>query len=140
MIEILIENIPPKKHGEKSMWDNPTESKRIVSLRKELFNRIKTPLKGFIKLELNLYVPKNKLESIGDLDNFITGICDALQKSHMRINKFNSLFDKPENKSIHPQKISFIENDSKITSIIANKKLTNKGNIHYKLILTPVQP
>lgn len=138
MVEILIEDIPPKKHGAKSMWDNKTESKRIVSLRKKLLENIKEPIKGFLKLNLFLYVPKKKIESIGDLDNFITGVCDSLQVSHFGINKFDEVFNKSENKDIHPKKIYFIENDSKIISIIAKKEKTIKNNPYYKIILEEI--
>ncbi|MFH1311498.1 MAG: hypothetical protein ABIH65_03780 [Nanoarchaeota archaeon] len=139
MVELVVNDIPPKKHGEKSMWDNKTEAKRIVSLRKEFFNQFKTILRGYLQLEFTLYVPKKRLENIGDLDNFITGVCDALQKSHFRIKKFDGIFSKQENKNIHPEKRNFIENDSKILSIIAKKKITTKEKPYYTLVLNPIK-
>jgi len=138
-IEFEVDDIPPKKDGSKSMWAKECEAKKIVSLRKRAIEKIKSenvdiPISNRLKLKICIYLPNEKLETTGDLDNFITGICDALQKVHGNVNKWDKIFDQPENDDINPT-ISIISNDSKIISIIAMKKEANKENTHYKIVI-----
>ncbi len=84
MIEFTVQDIPPKKDGANSMWKKPAEALRIVSLRKEALRAMREAnisdcFRSFVRLEITLFAPKSKMESIGDLDNFITGVCDGVQ-------------------------------------------------------------
>jgi hypothetical protein len=136
-IEFIVHDIPPKKHGEKSMWDHPTEVPRLILLRKQAFQAMKEMglrdcLRSLITLELTLYVPRSNLESIGDLDNFITGVCDGLQAAHSNIKKFHEAFSRYAD--IHPTRTLLIENDSRIVSIQAKKEINPEDDgVFYKI-------
>ena len=93
-----------------------------------------------IKLSITIHVPDYsqliiddpKLH-VGDLDSLVAGVCDYLHKGPKKgENKFelSSLFDsKPE---IGPDIPLIIDDDSKITNIIAEKKVT-KGKTFYEV-------
>lgn len=88
-IEFRVDDIPPKKDGANSMWGKEAEVGRIISLRKKAFEEMQHQglsgsIRSRINLEFTLFVPSGQLESIGDLDNFIGGICDGLQKANAR--------------------------------------------------------
>ena len=77
-IEFTVEgDLPPKKDGANSMWNKPSEFRRLVRLRSVALQAMdgRTPLASDIVLELEIRCGG----SDGDLDNFITGVCDGLQ-------------------------------------------------------------
>ncbi|MDP2924784.1 MAG: hypothetical protein Q8N99_00265 [Nanoarchaeota archaeon] len=123
MIKIIVNGLPPKKDGANSMWNKDLEADRLISLRNEALNKIiNKPLKKNLQLNLKIYLKINN-KSQGDLDNFITGICDGLMRAHDRAEispKFNG-FPK-----INPQSVNFIEDDYKILNINA-KKIINRN-------------
>ena len=71
--------LPPKKDGAKSLWGKPLEAKRLAALRQAALQALEghPPLQSDIKLTLKLHIPINN-RSIGDLDTFVTGVCDGL--------------------------------------------------------------
>ncbi|MDQ0340529.1 hypothetical protein J2S00_003353 [Caldalkalibacillus uzonensis] len=90
-LEFVVEDIPPKKDGANSMWKKEIEAHRIISLRTRAFEAMQRVgfdccFKGHIHLSLFIYLPPDKIERVGDLDNFITGICDGIQAAHPRFN------------------------------------------------------
>ena len=142
-INFKVEGIPPKKDGANSMWGKEKEAERIIRLRKEVLKEIKkqgiiTPINSFMNFTIEIYLPSNKIESAGDLDNFITGICDGLQKANNSSKKLiiHDFFEK-ENKDINPA-ISFIENDSKIISIFAKKFPSESKEEYYEITLETI--
>lgn len=140
VIELTISGKPPIKHGEQSMWGRDDQAARIVALRErasEAFERagIRDVIRSHISLELTLYLPRMELER-GDLDNFITGVCDGLQAVNANPNtKIHSEFLKPGREAIHPRR-AFIQNDSQIMSIMAKKVLLdNNAEPYYTVVL-----
>ncbi|MEE9594610.1 MAG: hypothetical protein V3V92_04345, partial [Candidatus Hydrothermarchaeales archaeon] len=100
-IEFTVNNRPPKKHGEKSMWARDDEAPFVVSLRdKALEARSNVGLDDCfhsrVSLELTVFAPRSRLESMGDLDNFITGICDGLQAADSKVLPYlHEIFKEP---------------------------------------------
>ena len=82
-IEFQVEGKPPKKDGANSMWGKNSEAQNIVNLRNAAFKKreetIKEPFHSRVSLELIINAPESELERMGDLDNFITGVCDAFR-------------------------------------------------------------
>jgi hypothetical protein len=141
-IEFTVNNLPPKKDGANSMWRKETEVPRIISLREKALETIKEHnykiQEQYLRLEFTLFVPEEKIESIGDLDNFITGICDGLQAAHYSVTP-HSLFNEPGREEIHPRKPILIINDSKVLNINASKSIIREGTqCYYNLLIEPV--
>jgi len=79
-ISFQVNGLPPKKDGAQSMWGKPLEAKRLVELRQVALKALQghPPLRSNIKLTLKIHVGPVNNRSIGDLDTFITGVCDGL--------------------------------------------------------------
>ena len=143
-IEFEVESRPPKKHGEKSMWARDDEAPYIALLRKSAVRaRDKAGLRDcfrcHVKLELTVYIPGSRLESAGDLDNFITGVFDSLQAADPKVMKWlHQVFREPENEDIDPRIPLLIDNDSRIVSVLARKVLIDEGQpMYYTVALEP---
>ena len=141
-ILVEVEGRPPKKHGEKSMWARSDEAPLVARLRsKALEERTKAGLSKCPRvrsLELEVYAPAAQLERVGDLDSFVTGVCDCLQAATGTVLPFlDPVFSEPGNEDIHPRIPLLIENDAQITTIVA-RKLTAPpgGGITYKVVVT----
>lgn len=142
LIKFTVEGVPPKKHGAKSMWSNYIEVKRIILLRKEASKAMEKAsinecFNSLIALELTIYVPESKLLSVGDLDNFVTGICDGLQKADRRATLHQKFQD--VDPKIHPSSDLLISDDANIVSITAKKlPLMDKKTGYYDVIIKEV--
>ncbi len=132
-VEFTVMDTPPKKHGEKSMWALENEARRVASLRRKAFDtRLKTgltePFRSLVALELKVLVPKSQLESIGDLDSFIAGVCDSLQAADP------SVHPHPVVEDTAPEQALLIENDAKVLSITARKIAVDETQkVHYEV-------
>ncbi len=75
-LSISVEGLPPKKDGANSMWRQPALVERLIALRNEASAAMgdRPPQAG----PLHMRVRVEALREEGDLDNFITGICDGL--------------------------------------------------------------
>jgi hypothetical protein len=82
-VTFAVEGVPPKKDGANSMWRKPAEVPRLKALRLAACAALDghTPSHGPVSLTVRVYAPA----SAGDLDNFATGICDALMAVHPRV-------------------------------------------------------
>lgn len=88
-IELTINDLPPRKLGNKGLSQFANESGQIVhvnNLRREFSNYMKNKFipigddKFGIEARIDIYFKTNKLKLYGDLDNYISGILDCLQK------------------------------------------------------------
>lgn len=131
--------LPPKKDGANSMWgkEKCTEPKRLIALRKKALEELGSKpdfIDGepyfekteSIRLELSIQVASWRRDTSGekgsgDLDNFITGVCDGLMKAHPRA-KINPLFLRPENSDVDPAKAIVFADDSQVTQICARRR------------------
>lgn len=117
-----IDGLPPKKDGANSMWNKPLEVKRLIALRTTMRGVFagNSPLVQEIKLTVRIHVNPIVAESCGDLDNFVTGICDGMMAAHPRAT-LSSLWQEAEYSDIHPTRVIGILSDSAICSIAASK-------------------
>ncbi len=131
-----VKGLPPKKDGAQSMWGKLLEAKRLATLRQLVLKAFKgdSPLQSNIKLTLKIHIgPKND-RSIGDLDTFVTGVCDGLMATYPS-GKLDSLWDNPKLEHIHPSKTIAIVDDSQVVSIQAEKIIGDTDQQWYEVTL-----
>ena len=122
-IDFMVENeLPPKKDGANSMWGKSGEAPRLIALRKEALAALagQPPFARNIQLTLRVHVGAINNRIAGDLDNYITGVCDGLMAADPRA-KLDDSFLAPVNREIHPLKTIGISDDSQVTKIVAEK-------------------
>ncbi len=136
-LEFTVEDHPPpKKDGANSMWNKASEFDRLVALRQAALRQLgeHPPLRRHISLRVEVFLPQPESRAAGDLDNFITGICDGLMAAHPRSSK-DSRWESPSLRAVHPTKVVAIEDDSAIVSIVAQKTQDNGGRSWYRVTL-----
>lgn len=132
----IIGDLPPKKDGAQSMWGKPTEARRLEELRKaaqQVFQG-SAPLQRHVRLSITIYVGTVNDRVVGDLDNFITGVCDGLMAADPRA-KMDARWFKPELEHIHPTKPIAIVGDSQVEFIEAKKVVGDSPQPWYEIIL-----
>ena len=134
--QFFVSGLPPKKDGAQSMWGKPLEAKRLVELRQGALKAIQgyPPLQSNIKLTLKIHVGPVNDRSIGDLDTFVTGVCDGLMAAAPR-GKLDPIWDDAKLKHIHPSKTIAIVDDSQVISIQAEKIIGDTEQPWYEVIL-----
>ena len=142
--------LPPKKHGDKSMWGKrtDTEPKRLIALRQKAVEKLGSqPLTGEIRLTLTVHVGvkdfdkldrdarAKAVKNVGDLDNFVAGVCDGLMAAHPNTpnTSFHDLFGKPENSDVHPTIPIAFEDDSQIVKINAERRIRHGDHRWYEV-------
>ena len=117
-----VKGLPPKKDGANSMWSKKLESERLVALRQAALKAFsgEPPLRSNIKLILKIRIPVNN-RSIGDLDTFVSGVCDGLMKRDPRSKLHKETWSNPEYRGVHPDIVIAIVDDSQVIGIQAEK-------------------
>ena len=142
-------HLPPKKGGVSSMWNKKAsgaQKKKLVVLRDAAAAEMKScaydsPLeKGIdIRLSLRVYVRRRKEgENAGDLDNFITGVCDGLVAAKTGTVPDCCFFDKRDD-AHDPGKPIVFEDDSQVREICAERVVHN-GRDGYSVELRELEP
>jgi hypothetical protein len=134
-IEFCVEgHLPPKKDGANSMWAKSAEVPRLIALRKAAITAMagRRPFRANISLELEVHCPVVPGQRIGDLDNFVTGVCDGLMAAHPRTN-LASQWDASEYAPIYPLKCIAIDDDDAVVSIVARKVVV--GSVSWYRVL-----
>lgn len=128
--------LPPKKDGANSMWGKPLEAQRLVELRSATLKALhgESPLTNNIKITLKIHVGVKNDRITGDLDTFVTGICDGLMAAYPG-GKLDPLWDDAELKDIHPIKTIAIVDDSQIIKIKAEKIIGDTDQPWYEVTL-----
>ena len=128
---------PPKKDGANSMWSKPVEAPRLVALRLKALEALGRypPFSQEIRLKASIHLGNSNARAAGDLDNFVSGICDGLMRADRRA-RLHQLFCKPENDAIHPWKTIAICDDSQITEIHAYKLVGESADDWYEVELS----
>ena len=146
MVEIAfcVKGHPPKKISEKSMWSIDNQAPLLIELRKQALearNRsgIDEPLKTRLSLELKLFGSEKELDEMGDLDNLLSGVCDALQPKPNNPELVPSeIFNSPELEDISPEKAILFENDSNVYKLYAEKRISTLEK-YYAVIVKPIE-
>lgn len=130
-IEFEVVGVPPKKDGANSLWNKPVEFGRLASLRRAALAAMAGhPLfSSDIRLELEVYASA----TLGDLDNFITGVCDGLQAAAKRT-PIGQSWEAPAFAEIHPRLPVAILNDAAVVEIRAARRPV-AGPAHYRIVL-----
>lgn len=137
-IKFHVDGLPPKKNGANSMWGNEHESERLVKLRKKALAKMVgyAIMKRNIHLTITVCVGAKNDRSVGDLDTFVTGVCDGLMKRAAGAKLCpTGIWDYPENKDVHPDKPIAIADDSQVVSIQATKTTDAAGRQYYDVTL-----
>lgn len=142
--EFRVDEKPPKKDGANSMWNKDSEFNRIVALRRTALKamreaEIHSPFNENVILRFDLFVPRSQLESVGDLDNFITGICDGLQAADPKA-KLHSGFNRMGNEDIHPSVPLVLTNDSLVVEIVARKQPVSELSTTFYTVAVEAMP
>ena len=141
--------LPPKKTRSKkggSMWSSKTEARRLIRLRRKALEAMKSPpFTGDIRLTLSVHVGcqasvviKAGEKGFGDLDNFVSGVCDGLMAA-ARGAKIHPLFCEPKNDDVHPTKTIAIEDDSRVMEIVAKKCIGPGDHCWYEIGLEEME-
>jgi len=132
-----VNGLPPKKDGAQSMWGKPLEAKRLVDLRQAALQALKEhpPLQSNIRLMLKIHIGPVNDRSIGDLDTFVTGICDGLMARAPGSKLHEETWNKLECRDIHPDKVIAILDDSQIVGIQAEKIIGGTDQQWYEVII-----
>ena len=135
-LEFVVQDLPPKKDGAQSMWGKSLEADRLIALRQAALAAFskETPLNKSIKLKIEIHVGAVNHKSTGDLDNFITGICDGLMAAVAR-STINEKWSNPSLKDIHPHKKLIIEDDCEVISIEARKIIGGSEDPCYRVVI-----
>ena len=133
--------VPPRnvRRKSKSMWNNQTEVRRLIKLRKGAYAALNgsAPLSGDIALSIRIHLPRN-YNKPGDLDNFIKGICDGLSTIKSADNpnyEIHSDFKELNHKNIHPETFAIIEDDGEIIKITATKAVEDIEKPFYEVVI-----
>jgi len=143
-IEFTVTDYPPKKHGEKSMFAQSSEALRVAHLRERALEarlqaEFNEPFDCLVALELRVFVPKQQLESIGDLDSFIAGVCDSLQAADPKVLPHLDEALRELKKEAHPKHALLITNDAKVVLIAARKvPLKENKDAYYEVAVEPL--
>jgi len=128
--------LPPKKDGANSMWSKPTEIPRLIELRKAALAAMagRPPLRTAISLELEIDLPEPRGQRLGDLDNFVTGVCDGLMAAHRGI-ALAARWKQVDCVEILPTRAIAIEDDDAVIQIHAQKR-TGAARPGYRVVLS----
>jgi hypothetical protein len=80
--------------------------------------------------------PEFNSDQIGDLDNFVSGVCDALQAANTQPQHLHASFQLPQNQDVDPSLAIAIVNDLAVVSIVADRFQANADDSsHYIVII-----
>ena len=132
----VVGDFPPKKDGAQSMWGKPVEARRLEKLRRAAADALagRGPLSRHIRLSVAIYVGHTNNRQTGDLDNFVTGICDGLMAADSR-SKLDQVWDRPDLAEIHPSRTIGIVDDCEVIAIRAEKHVGQDSQPWYEVSL-----
>ena len=130
-VEFRVEGLPPKKDGANSMWGKKEEAPKLQQLRIAALEALagRPPLCRRIRLIVRAHIGPANSRRIGDLDNFITGICDGLQAADPKAHIAEGFDDR-----VHPSKAIAIADDVEVVEIRAGKVIAPEAPF-YEVIL-----
>jgi hypothetical protein len=129
-------DLPPKKDGASSMWSKQSEFARLVALRRASLCANPKPevLRSRIHLLLEVHLLEPEARDSGDLDNFVSGVCDGLMKAASGLPDVNDWSD-PSLANVHPRHEIAIHDDAAVVEIVARKFAETGGPPWYRVVL-----
>jgi hypothetical protein len=129
-------HLPPKKTGELSQFSKPVEAARTIALRVAALTALAggAPLQRHIRLTLIVHLGRRNDRSMGDLDNYITGVCDGLMKADPRAH-LHYAFEDPGLADIHPLRPIGMLDDVEVLEIHARKIIGDTDVPWYEVTL-----
>jgi len=108
--------------------------KKLVALHRAALKAVgdSKPFVSDIRLEIEVHCLKSLGRIAGDLDNFVTGICDGLMAADRKIKK-DSKWASAELQEIRPDRTIAIVDDSKVIEIVARKIFEDSGANWYRV-------
>ena len=139
-LQFRITGYPPKKNGAQSIWGKPLEARRLAELRSAALYALNgnPPLRSNIKLTLKIHVGAVNDRTTGDLDTFVTGVCDGLMAAYPG-GKLDPIWNKPELSNIHPSKSLAIVDDCQVVYIQAEKIIGDTNQPWYEVALEGIK-
>jgi hypothetical protein len=131
-ITFSVDDLPPKKDGANSMWRKPMELPRLKALRRAAHTALGgRPIpSGAVYLTLRVWAYPRE----GDLDNFLTGICDGLMSAHRLTPAEAPLWlDVPP--EVRPDRTIMLRDDALVTRITAERLAPEDASRRYELDL-----
>jgi hypothetical protein len=129
-VRFVVDGLPPKKDGANSMWRKGSESVRLKALRLAA-SQAMSGIPAFskhVQLSITLYSDSQS----GDLDNFITGICDGLMAAHPNTPIDDSAWsDVPP--LAHPSRAIAFKDDAIVARIRADRVAPTAQIPHYEV-------
>ncbi len=121
--------LPPKKDGAKSMWSTQLEAQRLIALREAAHQALDGAPRFAKGIRLTLYVHvgndqrrvQNNRKQEGDLDNYISGVCDGLMAAHANALPHLHESFRQQEQEVHPSKCIAYMDDSAVARIVAEK-------------------
>lgn len=131
-VTFTIDGVPPKKDGANSMWRKPAELSRLKAFRIAACAALdgRTPPDGPVSLTVRIYAPVGA----GDLDNFATGICDALMAVHPRVPVDPSLWAELPDAAKPDRAIAF-RDDSVVSRLVLERLPVPREGPRYEVEL-----
>lgn len=131
-VTFTVEGVPPKKDGANSMWRKPAEVPRLKAFRIAACAALdgRTPPDGSVSLTVRIYAPAGA----GDLDNFATGICDALMAVHPRVPVDPSLWAELPDAAKPDRAIAF-RDDRVVSRLFLERLPASAGGPRYEVEL-----
>lgn len=126
-IEFSVPDLPPNNKNRRSMWGVESQVEKIIQLRMCALIALQEagfdkPFNSNIYLSLNIRAPEERIENSIDLDNMVSGVCDALGSSPdnpgMHVHES---FLNPDIEDIHPKNPILYYDDNQIYGLTATK-------------------
>jgi hypothetical protein len=131
---LSVPDVPPKKDAARSMWMKPFQVERLKRLRLAAVSAVtesgKVVPTGLVHLSVHIYAPPE----LGDLDSFVSGICDGLMAAHPLVPIDPSLWSELPEEARPDRPIIFVD-DRVITKIEAERHEADSFGIRYELVL-----
>lgn len=124
-IVVEVDGRPPRKKKKGSIWGDDWEY--TLKLRQAVLKQMRAqgitgPHEGWVGITLRVYAPNiNRAdhEYVGDIDAFVSGVCDAIQSAHPNVRNPSPIFKK--HGSVGPDVPLVIRDDMQVREIYAKK-------------------
>ena len=141
-IKFIVNDRPPQKHSEKSMWAQDAEAPRIVSLRKAALEARREAgadkaFNALVAMEIHVFMPQAQLESIGGLDSLAAGVIDGLQAVDASVTPHQVFQELPE--EADPTQPLLITDAAKVVLILTRKMaFTESQQFRYEVAVEEI--